>query len=140
MSVNWLQIILSAVAGGLVMFIFTRLSRSLDLGFDKEQRTEGKIEKVDSQARASIARIEAEFAEALDGLKTGVGASLMDLAVRLTRVEENVRHLPSADQVDKLMDRLASVDREVGAIGAKVDGLSEMTRFVRDHMARQESR
>ena len=140
MSFNWLQILVSAVAGGLVMFVFNRWARSLDLGSAKEERTEGKIEKIDSQARASIARIEAEFRDALDGLKSGMGASLMDLAVRLTRVEENVRHLPSADQVDKLIDRLALVEREVGSIGAKVDGLSEMTRFVRDHMARQESR
>jgi len=139
-SFNWLQIIIAALAGGGVTFLFNRLARSLDLGFAKEERTEGKIEKVDSQARASIARIEAEFREALDGLKSGMGASLMDLALRLTRVEENVRHLPSADQVDKLIDRLALVEREVGSIGAKVDGLSEMTRFVRDHMARQESR
>ena len=140
MSFNLLQIILSALAGGLVMFVFNRLARSLDLGFAKDERTEGKIEKVDTQARASIARVEAEFRRDHDDLKSGMAGSIMDLAVRLARVEETVRHLPSAEQIDKLIDRLALVEREVGSVGTKVEGQSEMLRFVRDHVASLERR
>lgn len=140
MSFNWLQLILSALAGGVVMFVFNRWARSLDRGADKEAQTDGKIEKVDSQARASIARVESEFRQSLEDVKHGMGASLMDLAVRLTRVEENVRHLPSAEQMDKLIDRLGLVEREVGVIGAKVDGQSEMVRTIRDHIMEGERR
>ena len=140
MSFNWLQIILSAFAGGLVMFIFNRFARSLDLGFAKEERTEGRIEKVDSQARASISRVENELRQSHDELKSGVAGQVMDLAVRLARVEETVRHLPSAEQIDKLIDRLALVEREVGSVSTKVEGQSEMVRFIRDHVASLERR
>jgi hypothetical protein len=139
-SLNWLQIVIAALAGGLVTFLFNRLARSLDVGFAKEERTEGKIEKVDTQARASIARVETEFRQSIDGLKAGMASSIMDLALRLTKVEENVRHLPSAEQMDKLIDRLSLVEREVGVIGTKIDGWAETVRMVRDHIMQSERR
>ncbi|PZR32279.1 hypothetical protein [Caulobacter segnis] len=138
MSFNLYQIIVSAFVGGVAVFLFNRWARLLDRGSEKEERTEGKIEKVDGQARASIARVETEFRKALDDLKAGMAGSIMDLAVRLTRVEETVRHLPSGEQIDKLIDRLSLVEREVGVIGTKIDGWAETVRMVRDHIMQNE--
>lgn len=138
MPPHWIQIAVSLLLGGMITFLFNRLARSLDLGAAKEERTDGKIEKVDTQARASIARVEAEYRKAHEDLKTGLGHSHMDLAVRLTRVEETVRHLPSGEQIDKLIDRLSLVEREVGVVAAKVDGQSEMVRTIRDHVLETE--
>lgn len=140
MSFNWLQIVIAALVGGGVTFLFNRLARSMDVGFAKDERTEGKIEKVDTQARASIARVETELRRDHDELKSGIAGQIMDLAVRLARVEETVRHLPSAEQIDKLIDRLALVEREVGSVITKVEGQSEMVRFIRDHVANLERR
>lgn len=137
MTLNLLQILLSALAGGLVMFLFNRIARSLDLGFAKDERTEGKIEKVDTQARASIARLESELRHTADDIKSSL---IMDLKERMTRVEETIRHMPSGEQIDKLIDRLGLVEREVGVIGAKTEGVSDMVRTIRDHIMEGERR
>lgn len=137
MTLNLLQIALSAVAGGLVMFLFNRIARSLDLGFAKDERTDGKIEKVDTQARASIARLEGELRHTADEIKSSL---IMDLKVRVTRVEETILYLPSREQLDKLIDRLGLVEREVSVIGAKTEGVAEMVRTIRDHIMEGERR
>ncbi|MNU42697.1 hypothetical protein D3C71_314620 [compost metagenome] len=99
------------------------------VGWGREDRRDNdrKIERVDQHARDNIARVERELKEQLN-----------DQGHKLTRLQEQVRHLPTADDIEEVRAGVARVDASLSAVTAKVEGTSEMVRTIRDHILKVE--
>jgi hypothetical protein len=63
-----------------------------------------------------IARRQQVTADRIDELEAGMGKDMGDINDRLTRVERDLEHVPSHDDLGKIYERLNGVDK----------GLSEM--------------
>jgi len=125
--------VLAAVAllglGAFFKFGFDRWGAHL--GWSREERAgqDRKIERVDHEARESIARVERELKNDLN-----------DQGRKLDRLEERVDHLPTADDVQELARRLADVDRGLSGVVSKVDGMSVNVKTILDHILAGERR
>jgi hypothetical protein len=126
-------------SGLLVMFsIFTYWRsgawRSQDARDAERAGTSGRIERVDSNARSEIGRIERELKERIAGVEAAQALSLMGFSERLARVEEQIKHLPTGEQMDRMIERLGGVEGEVKALLARSEAQTELTRTIRDHI------
>lgn len=129
---------LGAILAAFATFLFNRWAAQIGWNREDRRAQDGKIERVDHQARDSIARVERELTE-----------KLSDQGRKLTRLEEQVRHLPTGDDIEEVRNAVASLEREmrgataelgreVASATAKIDGQSEMVRTIRDHVLKVE--
>ena len=119
--------LLGAFIGAVVKFGFDRWSQSL--GWTREERKDSdrKIERVDQTARDNIARVERELKD-----------QLSSQGLRLERLQEQVRHLPTADDIEEVRSGVAGVRADLASATAKIEGQTEMVRTIRDHIMRGE--
>lgn len=103
--------------------------RSSDAQEARESRTGQRIERIDATARATIERLEKDLRGELGGMNN-----------RLTRLEERVEHLPTAQDVKELADRVGEIEVQVAGVAEKVSNTQEMVRVVRDHILESEKR
>lgn len=123
----FLNVLLGVFIGAVVKFAFDRWGQQLGWSREDRRDSEKKIERVDQTARDNIARVERELKDQLSGQ-----------GLRLERLQEQVRHLPTADDIEEVRRAVASVEREVSSAVAKIEGSSEMVRTIRDHIMRGE--
>ena len=123
----FLNVLLGVFIGAVVKFAFDRWGQQLGWSREDRRDSEKKIERVDQTARDNIARVERELKDQLSGQ-----------GLRLERLQEQVRHLPTADDIEEVRRAVASVEREVSSAVAKIEGSSEMVRTLRDHIMRGE--
>lgn len=118
---------LGAVLAALATFLFNRWAAQI--GWDREDRRaqDGKIERVDQHARDTVARVERE-------LKSELHAQ----GRQLDRLQEQVRHLPTAEDIEEVRGAVADLGREVASAAAKIEGQTEMVRTIRDHVLKVE--
>ncbi len=137
---DWAPVIISAGILCAAVFVAWRSGfwRSQDQREAREARDTGRIERIDSNARAEIARVERELKAEVAKLGSAQAASSLDVAIRLTKVEETIRHLPTADQVAQLIDRLGRVEAGMAAVEVRMETQTELTRTIRDHILERE--
>lgn len=124
------------VIGAVLKAGFDRLA--IERGWTREEKKaqDGKIERVDSLARAEVARIERELGGKIAGLEKTVGTVAGDVRVLAERVE----NLPTADDIQSLDRRLADVDRGLSGVVSKVDGMSGNVKTILEHILAGERR
>lgn len=103
--------------------------RSVDAQEARESRTGQRIERVDATARQTIERLEKDLRAEVGGMNN-----------RLTRLEERVDHLPTAQDVKELAERVGEIEVQVAGVAEKVANTQEMVRVVRDHILEGEKR
>lgn len=129
---------LGAVVAALATFLFNRWAAQIGWAREDRRAQDGKIERVDQTARDSIDRVERE-------LKSELNAQ----GRQLDRLQEQVRHLPTAEDIEEVRGAVAELGREmrgataelgreVASATAKIDGQSEMVRTIRDHILKVE--
>lgn len=118
---------LGAVLAAFATFLFNRWAAQIGWNREDRRAQDGKIERVDHQARDSIARVERELKQELN-----------DQGRQLERLQEQVRHLPTADDIEEVRDAVAGLGREVASATAKIEGQTEMVRTIRDHVLKVE--
>lgn len=118
---------LGAVLAAFATFLFNRWAAQIGWNREDRRAQDGKIERVDQQARDSITRIERELTAEL----TLQGRQIEALKVK-------VEHLPTADDMEGVRSAVARVDSGLSAVTAKVEGTSEMVRTIRDHLMKRE--
>lgn len=123
----FLNVLLGVFIGAVVKFAFDRWGQQLGWSREERRDSDKKIERVDQTARDNIARVERELKDQLSGQ-----------GLRLERLAEQVRHLPTADDIEEVRRAVANVEREVSSAVAKIEGSSEMVRTIRDHILRGE--
>lgn len=131
---NFLQLVqLLVPIGTLAVAIFVAYRtggwRSVDAQEARESRTGQRIERIDATARQSIERLEKDLRMELGGMNN-----------RLTRLEERVDHLPTAQDVKELAERVGEIEVQVAGVAEKVANTQEMVRVVRDHILESEKR
>lgn len=118
---------LGAVLAAFATFLFNRWAAQIGWNREDRRAQDGKIERVDQQARDSIARVERELKHELNAQGR-----------QLERLQEQVRHLPTAEDIEEVRNAVASLGREVASATAKIEGQTEMVRTIRDHILRAE--
>lgn len=115
--------------GAGMKFAFDRWG--VQIGWDREAKkaTDGKIERVDTHARAELGRIERELGDRLNAVERSVDV-----------LAERVDALPTSDDFQALDRRLAEVSREVSAASTKVDGVSQTAKTILEHILAGERR
>lgn len=115
--------------GAALKFAFDRWG--VQIGWDREAKkaTDGKIERVDTHARAELGRIERELGDRLNAVERSVDV-----------LAERVDALPTSDDFQALDRRLAEVSREVSAASTKVDGVSQTAKTILEHILAGERR
>lgn len=111
------------ILGGAIKFAFDRWGAQLGLNREEKRAQDGKIERVDSHARDSISRVERELGERLGRVEGTLGV-----------LSERVDHLPTEDDIQRLSDGLARVDRGLGAVQSSVEGINQNVRTVLQHI------
>lgn len=111
------------ILGGAIKFAFDRWGVQLGLSREEKRAQDGKIERIDTHARDSIARVERELGSRLGGVERAVGI-----------LAERVDHLPTEDDIQRLSDGLARVDRGLGAVQSSVEGINQNVRTVLQHI------
>lgn len=111
------------VVGAGLKHLFDRLAAQR--GWDREDKRaqDGKIERVDSQARESIARVEREL-----------GAKLHEQGTAIARLDEKVAGLPTSDDMDALNRRLTDLDRGLSGVLSKAEGINGTVKTILDHI------
>lgn len=134
-----------AALAALIKFLFDRWSTKM--GWDREDRRaqDGKIERVDTTARTEIGRVERELQARLEAaqaetvrVERKIDERLSAQDVAIGRLQERVEHLPTADDLERLTEKLGAVERGLARADAKVDGINDMVRTIRDHIIRRE--
>lgn len=115
------------VLGAVIKFGFDRWSVQLGWSRDDRRAQDGKIERIDSHARDSIARVERELGGRLTTVEKNVGV-----------LAERVDHLPTADDVQELAQAVARVDRGLSGVQSTVDGMNQNVRTVLHHILEAE--
>lgn len=129
----WVTQLLAGLAllfvGAMINFALARVG--VRMGWSREDRIaqDGKIERIDHHARESINRVEKEL-----------GQRLGQVERTCERLDERIRHLPTADDIDELNRRLAGVESGLSGATAKIEGQTEMVRTIRDHIMAGERR
>ena len=111
------------LVGGFIKYLYDRLAVERGWARDDKRDQAARIDRVDQIARDSIARVERELSDKLNSH-----------AHLLTRLQEQVCHLPTAEDIEEVRAAVARVDAGLSAVTAKVDGTSEMVRTIRDHI------
>lgn len=121
------------VSGGvftaLLKFGFDRIGAHLGWSREDKRDQDGKIERMDSHARAEVARIERALGDRLNTVESDVGI-----------LKEKIEHLPTDEDIARLAEGLARVDRGLGGVQAKVDGMNTNLQTVLQHILAGERR
>ena len=122
-------LVLGGVITAALKFLADRIG--VQMGWNREDKRDqdGKIQRIDSHARAEIARIEKELGGRVAAVETDVGI-----------LTERVANLPTADDIQSLDRRLADVDRGLSGVVSKVDGMSGNVKTILEHILSQERR
>lgn len=133
---KWLAGVSLVLIGAVLKHLFDRVA--VERGWTREDKRaqDGKIERVDTHARAEIGRIERELGGSIRDLGTKVGA--VDSEVQV--LSERVANLPTADDIQSLDRRLADVDRGLSGVVSKVDGMSGNVKTILEHILAGERR
>ncbi len=123
----FLNVLLGVFIGAVVKFAFDRWGQQLGWSREDRRDSDKKIERVDQTARDNIARVERELKDQLSGQ-----------GLRLERLQEQVRHLPTADDIEEVRSGVAGVRADLASATAKIEGQTEMVRTIRDHIMRGE--
>ena len=124
------------VLGAVLKFAFDRWGAQLGWTREEKRAQDGKIERVDTHARAEIGRIERELGGKIGDLGAKVGTVAADMRV----LSERVENLPTADDIQSLDRRLAEVDRGLSGVMSKVDGMNGNVKTILEHILQQERR
>ena len=128
------------LAGLSARFVFDQLGRQWGWAREDRKAQGEKIEAVDKAARDTISRVEREL-----------GAQVGALTTKVNVLDERVKHLPTADDIEEvnrrlsdldraMSTRLGALDRDVGAATAKIDGMNVNVKTVLDHILAGEGR
>lgn len=115
--------------GAAIAFVFNQIAIRLGWAREDKAATGKKIERVDELARAEIARVERELGKRVGGLEK-----------QISTLAETVRHLPTADDLERLTDKVAEIHGSTRSIEATVSGHGELLRTIRDHILNREAR
>lgn len=124
-----LQVLGTLLAGAALKFIFDRVSVQMGWSREEKRDQDGKIQRVDSHARSELTRIERELGGRLGTVEKDVGV-----------LSERVENLPTADDMQELNRRLGEVDRGLGSVVSKVDGVNGTVKTILDHILAGERR
>ncbi len=117
------------VLGATLKFAFDRWGAQLGWSREDRRAQDGKIERIDSHARAEVSRIERELGGRLGSMETEVRVLC-----------ERVENLPTADDMQALDRRLADVDRGLSGVVSKVDGMGANVKTILQHILAGERR
>lgn len=131
-----LQAIGLLVLGAVIKFAFDRWGAQLGWVREEKKAQDGKIERVDHHARNEIGRIERELGARIRGVDGRVGTVEGDVRV----LEERVGNLPTADDMERLNQRLGDVDRGLSGVKSKVDGMDSNVKTILEHILAGERR
>lgn len=125
--VSLAQGIALVAAGAVMKSWFDKLA--VQRGWDREDKraVDGKIERVDSHARAEGARIERELGQRLSQVERDLGV-----------LNERIDGLPTTDDMAAFDRRLAELGQQLGqglsGVSAKVEGMNGTVKTILQHI------
>ena len=145
----WLQLIFLVVGcAGLVtsVAVYRRQGswRDRDQEDGRAQKTEIKITQIDQQARDGVDRIEEAFrkdvAQVYQDLHSGDGdirqamarmesemrSSMREQGIEISAIKENIRHLPTQNDLAKLREDVGDLKASSAVNGARLSGLGDL--------------
>lgn len=122
-DLNWESIALAAALGASAKWGYDQISMRMGWSREDAREQRRKVEQVDSHARGELARVERELKKEISDLKLEQG-----------RMAEQIRHLPTADDIQHLQQGLGRLEREMGTALARIEGQTDMVRTIRDHL------
>ncbi|HEY1136587.1 MAG TPA: hypothetical protein VGE64_03760 [Xanthomonadaceae bacterium] len=126
-SINWdifikaitLLVLLGNTTATLVLFLRRRNDQRAKAMEDRQEKFDEKLAQQGTKLSVEIGDRKEQHA-AIDR--------------RLALAEQAIQKMPSHNDYMKIIDRLSSLERDVGSIDTKTDGMQETLNTIRDHL------